>query len=302
MTRAKYYFGETFSNFKRNFLMAFTAITTVAITLFMVGLFSVIVYDVLGILNSIKGQVEIAVYLEDNVSDELQTYLEQEIEGWEEIKDVRFISKDQALEQFREKNEGSDILKEIQGNPLPASFELTLNDPEKVDQVALRFINQDGGFIEGVNDVIYGQNYVNKLFSVIAIVGTIALLIIIVLLLATIVLIYNTIRLSIHARRKEVEVMKLVGASNWFVRIPFLFEGFFEGFLGSILAVVILYFLGNFLLIKGERAIVDTMRIKDLAIVGSNDTVIYIYLLLIGLGVLVGLISSALALRRYLKV
>ncbi|MDZ7836766.1 MAG: permease-like cell division protein FtsX [Actinomycetota bacterium] len=79
----------------------------------------------------------------------MQTYLEQEIESWEEIKGVRFISKDQALEQFREKNEGSDILKEIQGNPLPASFELTLNNPEKVDQVALRFINQDGALLKG---------------------------------------------------------------------------------------------------------------------------------------------------------
>jgi len=302
MTRAKYYFGETFSGFKRNFIMGFTAITTVAITLFMVGLFSIIVYDVLGILNSIKSQVEIAVYLEDNVSEELKSYLEGEIRGWEEIKDVKYISKEKALEQFREKNEGSDILKEIKGNPLPASFELTLNNPEKVDQVAIRFLDKDGNYIEGVNDVIYGQNYVNKLFSVIAIVGTIAILVIIVLLLATVVLIYNTIRLSIHARRKEIEVMKLVGASNWFVRIPFLFEGFFEGFAGSLISVVIIYFLGNFLLIKGERAIVDTMRIKDLAIVGSGNIIIYIYLLLLGLGVMVGLISSVLALRRYLKV
>lgn len=300
--RARYYFGETFANFKRNFLMAFTAITTVAITLFIVGLFSIIVYDVLGILNSIKGQVEVAVYLEDNISDDLRIYLEEEIKSWDEIEDLRFISKDKALERFREENEGSDILKEIQGNPLPASFELTLSDPEKVGQVAVRFLDKDGEFIEGIDDVIYGQNYVDKLFSIIAIVGTIAMLVIIMLLLATIVLIYNTIRLSIHARRKEIEVMKLVGASNWFVRIPFLFEGFFEGFLGSIIAGIILYFLSRFLLIRGEMALVDTMRIKDLAIVGSGEVALYIYVGLVVLGVLVGLISSALALRRYLKV
>ncbi|MGM0365328.1 MAG: permease-like cell division protein FtsX [Actinomycetota bacterium] len=302
MTRAKYYFGETFSGFKRNFLMGFTAITTVAITLFMVGMFSILVYDVMMILNSVKSQVEIAVYLEDNVTEDLKNYLEEEISGWEEIKDVKFVSKEVALEQFRQQNEGSDILREIQGNPLPSSFELTLNDPEKVDQVALRFLDRDGSYIEGVNDVIYGQNYVNRLFSVIAIVGTISILVIIVLLLATIVLIYNTIRLSIHARRKEIEVMKLVGASNWFVRIPFLFEGFFEGIVGSLISATILYFLGNFLLIRGERAIADTMRIKDLAIVGSGNVIIYIYFVLFGLGAVLGLISSALALRRYLKV
>lgn len=302
MTRAKYYFGETFSGFKRNFLMGFTAITTVAITLFIVGLFSIIVYDVMQILNSIKSQVEVAVYLEENISEDLKNYLQGEIRQWEEINDVRYISKDMAMEQFRERHEGSDILREIQGNPLPASFELTLNDPEKVDRVALRFLDKDGKFIEGVNDVIYGQDYVSRLFSIIAIIGTIAVLIIIILLLATIVLIYNTIRLSIHARRKEIEVMKLVGASNWFVRIPFLFEGFFEGFVGSLLSVTILYFLGNFLLIRGERAIADTMRIRDLAIVGSGNVIFYIYLLIFALGAILGLISSILALRRYLRV
>ncbi|MFO7929023.1 MAG: permease-like cell division protein FtsX [Candidatus Humimicrobiaceae bacterium] len=302
MTRGRYYFGETFANFKRNFLMAFTAITTVAITLFIVGLFSIIVYDVLGVLNSIKSQVEIAVYLEDNISQNLKVYLEEEIKSWGEIEDVKFVSKEQALEQFKEENEGSDILKEIKGNPLPPSFELTLSNPEKVNQVAVRFLDKDGEYIEGIDDVIYGQNYVDKLFSIIAIVGTIALLIIIMLLLATIVLIYNTIRLSIHARRKEIEVMKLVGASNWFVRIPFLFEGFFEGFVGSLISALILYFLGKFLLIRGEMALADTMRIRDLAIVGSGNISIYIYGGLIVLGGLVGLISSMLALRRYLKV
>ncbi len=302
MTRAKYYFGETFSGFKRNFLMGFTAITTVAITLFMVGLFSVLVYDVMQILNSVKSQVEIAVYLEDNISDDLRDYLKEEITGWEETREIRYISKEMAMDQFKERHEGSDILREIQGNPLPAAFEVTLNDPEKVERVALRFLDRDGNNIEGVSDVIYGQDYVSRLFSIIAIIGTIAVLIIIILLLATIVLIYNTIRLSIHARRKEIEVMKLVGASNWFVRIPFLFEGFFEGFVGSVISVSILYLIGNFLIVRGERAIADTMRIRELAIVGSGNTIIYIYISVLVLGGLVGLLSSSLALRRYLKV
>ena len=126
-------------------------------------------------------------------------------------------------------------------------------------------------------------------------------MIIIVLILATIVLIFNTIRLSIYARRKEIEVMKLVGASNWFVRFPFLFEGFFEGFFGSIISVVLLYFLGRFLLIKGERVIVDTMRIKELAILGSGNIIIYIYIGILILGGLLGIVSSAIALRRYIK-
>jgi len=282
--------------------MFFTAITTIAITLFIVGFFIILVFDIQGILSSIKNQVEIAVYLKDNISDELKTYLEKEIKGWDEISQVNFISKDQALEKFKKENEGSEILKEIQGNPLPASFELELKSPEKVEQVALRFMDKDGNFIEGVDEVIYGQNYVQKLFSITAIVGTIAFLIIIVLLLAAIVLIFNTIRLSVHARRKEIEVMKLVGATNWFVRLPFLFEGFFEGFIGSAISVVLLYFLSNYLLIRGEKAIVDTMHIKDLAILGSNNIILYIYAGLIILGGLIGIFSSGFALKRYIGV
>ena len=163
-------------------------------------------------------------------------------------------------------------------------------------------MDRDGNFIEGVDEVIYGQNYVQKLFQITAITGSIAFLIIIMLLLAAVVLIFNTIRLSIHSRRKEIEVMKLVGATNWFVRIPFIFEGLFEGFVGSAISVVLLYFMANYLLIKGEKAIVDTMHIKELAILGNSDVIIYIYVGLIVLGGLIGIFSSSFALKRYIRV
>ena len=302
MVRPRYYFSETFTSLKRNFFIGFTAITTVAITLFIVGFFAIIVYDIQGIMSSIKSQVELRVYLKDEISEELKEYIEQEIISWEETKSVEYVSKDLALERFKTQNEGSNILKEIEGNPLPASFDITLSNPEKIDQVELRFYDRDGNFIEGVDDVIYERKVVKPLFSITAIIGTIAFLIIIVLLLAAIVLIFNTIRLSIYARRKEIEVMKLVGATNWFVRIPFLFEGFFEGFAGSIISIILLYFIGNFLLIKGERAIVDIMRIKELAIVGSGNVMLYVYIGVLALGGLIGLLSSVIALRRYVKV
>lgn len=282
--------------------MGFTAITTVAITLFIVGVFSVILFDVQGVLNSIEGQVEIAVYLKDNVSNDLKVYLENEIKKWPEVDSIAYVSKEQALEKFKVQNEGSDILKEIQGNPLPASFEIKLKDAQKVEQVALRFVDKDGKSIDGVDEVIYGKSYIRKLFSITAIAGTIALLIIIILILATMVLIYNTIRLSIYARRKEIEVMKLVGATNGYVRAPFLFEGFFEGFLGGGIAVVLLYLLNKFLLIKGETVIVETMHIKNLAILGSSNIILIAYFGIIIIGGLIGILSSGFALRRYLKV
>lgn len=300
--RPKYFFGETFISLRRNFLMFFTAITTVAITLFIVGFFLIIIYDVQGVLTSVKSQVEVAVYLKDNITDELRTYLENEIKNWDEVSEVVYVSKDAALEKFKLENAGSEILKEIQGNPLPASFEVRLNSPEKVDQIALRFVTKDGTNVEGVDEVIYGQNYVQKIFSITAIAGSIAFLIIIILLLAAIVLIFNTIRLSIHARRKEIEVMKLVGATNWFVRIPFIFEGFFEGFVGSLISAVMLYFITNYLLIKGEKALADTMHIKDLAILGNTNVMLYMYAGIVIIGSLLGVLSSIFALKRYIRI
>ena len=300
--KPRYFFGETFTNLRRNFLMFFTAISTVAITLFIVGFFMIIVYDVQSILTSIKSQVEIAVYLKDNTNEELNTYLENQIKSWEEVEEVNYISKEQALENFKRDNEGSEILREIQGSPLPASFEIRLSSPEKVEQVALRFMTRDGTYIDGVDEVIYGQNYVQKLFSITAIAGSIAFLIIIMMLLAAIVLIFNTIRLSIHARRKEIEVMKLVGATNWFVRIPFIFEGFFEGIVGSIIAVVLLYVISNYLLVRGEKAIADTLHVRELAILGSNNVILYIYAGIVVLGGLLGILSSSFALKRYVRV
>ena len=282
--------------------MFFTAITTVAITLFIVGFFLIIIYDVQGVLSSVKSQVEVAVYLKDNITGELKTYLEDQIKGWEEVSEVVYVSKDAALEKFKTENAGSEILKEIQGNPLPASFEIRLKSPEKVDQIALRFVAKDGEYVEGVDEVIYGQNYVQKIFSITAIAGSIAFLIIIILLLAAVVLIFNTIRLSIHSRRKEIEVMKLVGATNWFVRIPFIFEGFFEGFIGSMISAVLLYFITNYLLIKGETALADTMHIRDLAIIGSGNIMLYIYAGMVIIGCLLGILSSAFALKRYVRI
>jgi cell division transport system permease protein len=302
MVRSKYFFSETFISLRRNFFMGFTAITTVAITLFIVGFFSLIVYDIQGVINSVKSEVELEVYLEDDISEELREFIEHEILGWEEVDSINYISKEKALEEFKKQYEGSDILKEIGGNPLPASFEIMLKSPERIDRVALRFYDKDGNYIEGVNDVIWGKEYVDKLFSITAIIGAVAFLIIIVLLLAAIVLIFNTIRLSIYARRKEIEVMKLVGATNWFVRIPFLFEGFFEGFTGGIVSVILLYFISNFLLIKGEMIIADTMRIKELAIIGSGNVIYYVYIGTVIAGGLIGILSSAIALRRYVKI
>jgi len=105
----------------------------------------------------IKREATIVVYLNDNISDDLKENIEKEIKSWEEVKEVKYISKEEAFERFKEENEGSDILNEIQGNPLPASFEIKLKSQEKVDQTVLKFMDEDGNYIESVDDILYSE-------------------------------------------------------------------------------------------------------------------------------------------------
>lgn len=107
------------------------------------------------ILIDTLGGVAITVYLKDNISDNLKESIERKIKSWEEVKEVKYVSEEEAFEKFKEQNKGSDILKEIEVNPLPASFEIKLKNYKKVEQVALRFIDKDGNYIEGIEDVIY---------------------------------------------------------------------------------------------------------------------------------------------------
>ena len=103
----------------------------------------------------VKGEATIVVYLKDDISEELKENIEKEIKSWEEVKEVKYISKEQELERFKEQNEGINILKEIKGNPLSASFEIKLKSYKNVEQVVLRFLDEDSNYIEGVNDVVY---------------------------------------------------------------------------------------------------------------------------------------------------
>ena len=164
--------------------------------------------------------------------------------------------------------EKSEIVREIQGNPFPASFEISLNNPRDIEEVAGRFMESESTYVEGVDEVVYGKQYVGKLFSITTILGLIIGLVVILLLFSAVILIYNTIRLAIYSRRKEVEVMKLVGASNWFITWPFVFEGIIQGVLGGLVAVFLIWLSNQFVLIKAEQVIINTLHIWNLAILG----------------------------------
>jgi cell division transport system permease protein len=294
---------EALISLRRNWLMSVAAISTVAISLFVVGLFSFLIYDARAVIDAIERQVEISVYLKDDLSPQARDALEEEIRSWEEVRSVKYISKEQALGRFiGTVGEDSDIVKEISGNPFPASFEISLKDPKTVETVANRFLQENGDYREGVDDLVYGQEYVRKLFSITTVLGIIIAVVILLLFFSALILIYNTIRLAIYARRKEVEVMRLVGASNWFITWPFIFEGIIEGVAGSAIAILLIWMTNSFLLIRVEEAIVSALHIWTLALTGSEPIQLQVFTMILVMGASIGAVGSGVALRRFLRV
>ncbi|HIT45690.1 MAG TPA: ABC transporter permease [Candidatus Aphodovivens excrementavium] len=301
MSSLFYFFRESLTGFTRHLSTALGSIITIFLSLLIIGIFLVGGRMVENIISSVESEVSITAYVSDDASqqdiDTVMNYLSSQ----ESVASVGFTTKEQALENFQ--STSSDIVDALDGsNPLPASIDVELSDPQMVQQVAEDLIaNEDYQKIcdtEGnpSEDVRYGEKSVERLFSLTNYVRYIGLALIVLLIFIAMVFINNTIRLAILARRKEIAIMRLVGASNGFIRGPFLMEGALHAVIGSLLAVGCLELLRSFVLpqVQGALAFLPF----DL----SLNAFIFVYVILVIAGLLIGLIGSALAMRRYLKV
>jgi cell division transport system permease protein len=274
--------------------MTIAALVTVFLSIVVLGGVLVFVYTTDALLKEVEQKVEITVYLKTDPDpttadiDAMQT----KIMSWTEVKSSVFVSKDDALERLKEQfKDNPEVLENLTGNPLPASFEIALKDPQVVDTVAARF---DGDPI--VEEVKYGKEYAEKIFSVTNQARNFMLIFIVLLGIVAVLLISNTIRLSIFARKREVEIMKLVGATNWFIRWPFLIEGVFVGFVGAAAAAVVVLVLNSFLVSKLRTGL------PFMAVPLDAVPYVAVTLILLGVGVFIGAAGSGLGLRRFLKV
>ena len=202
------------------------------------------------------------------------------------VKSVRYVSKEQALKQMEKTNPA--LVKNVPSNPLPDAFEVTPVKGEYVDRIAASLSPTP----VGVERVTYGKKTAHKILNVAHLIEILFLVAVIILLIASTLLIANTIRLSIFSRRREIEVMKLVGASNWFIRGPFMLEGLMTGFVGAVLAVIVLFI--------GKETIVSSIWFKDQGVHALSFPLNG--LILIALGLLLGAAASMLTLRRFLRV
>lgn len=290
---SEYVIREAFISLRRNNWMTVASIGTVAVSLFVFGLFLIIVMNMNRMVFSLESQVQISVYLEDSVKSSQIKSLQEEIEDIQGIKDVNFVSKEEALERFKDRLGDQKFLLDALGdtNPLPNAFEVTVMHPDMV-KTAAEVISR----LKGVEEAKYGQDVVEHLFDITRIIRLCGYAVMVVLALSALFFIANTIRLTVFARRKEIAIMKYVGATDWFIRWPFILEGMAMGFFGGLIAVIVL---------RSVYGIITTKIYSTLAflpLIPMYPFLTYISILLLIGGMLIGAMGSTISIKRFLKV
>ena len=301
MSSLIYFLKQSLQGFARNLSTTLGSIITIFLSLFIIGLFLMGGAVIQNVVESVENEVSITAYVADEASESDIAAAQDYIRDLDGVASVSFTTKDQALEKFREMSSNAAIVDELGGNPLPASIDVELSDPQKVEEVAQQIESSDQfkkiADEDNPSDSLkYGQRTVERLFSVTNYIRYIGLALIILLVFIALVFINNTIRLAIMARRKEIAIMRLVGASNGFIRGPFLMEGALHAIIGAALAIVSIELIRNLALPRLQASL------AFLPIDVAPNTFLFIYLILLVAGLIIGLIGSMLAMRRYLKV
>ncbi len=291
MARLEYLFRETTSGLRRNGLVAFAAISTTFIALLLFGLALLISRQVSLMIEATTGNVEVAVYLTDPVNPQNVNGLTQTLQKLPVVSNVSFESKADACARFKElfKNQPA-LVNNVDCSQLPASLRVKLDNPEQFAQVAAVLKGQPG-----IERIVDQSAFLNRLFSITRVFRVGVLLVSLVMLVSAAILIANTVRMGLFARRKEIGIMKLVGATNWRIRIPFLVEGIVESLIGAGAAVLFLFGL--------KVAFINPLygTVQFVPWVTNSDVVALIPWLLIA-GALVAVLAGLVGMRRFLDV
>jgi cell division transport system permease protein len=290
--RSKLVVSEAFRSIGANISTSFAATMTVLIGMFLLGLLIALGTWVVSWSEHVKDQLEVKVFFVDDVTPKQVNAVGAFLRTDERIKDYQFVTRTEALERMRRKY--PELTADLPTNPLPASYEITPRRAEEVKELSAALRAQKFAGVERVKD---GQQTSKRILQVARVIEVVFVVAVAVLLVASVLLIANTIRLSIFARRREIEVMKLVGATNWFVRGPFMVEGLLCGFAGAFAAVILLL-LGKEIALPAILGEIDSTSSADVRALGFSLTA----LILVVVGLAVGAVGSGLTLRRYLKV
>ncbi len=288
-----YFFKESFKSLKRNGLMSLASISTVTLSLFILGIFLCGVINMNRMAANLESQVEISIYLKDGLSTAQIMEVGSKLKALPNVKTLEFVNKTEAMDRFKERLGDQKTLVEALdgGNPLPNSYVLTFTNPEDVKKTAELVSTYPQ--VESAN---YGKEVVEDLFKMAQVIRIGGIVLILFLAGATLFIISNTIRLTVFARRKEIAIMKYVGATNSFIRWPFLMEGVMIGVIGSAIATLCVWQFYHFVVVEVTNSL-TFMPIEPLFP--------FLYILtgiLFVVGIFVGAMGSTISLRQYMKV
>lgn len=293
LSTSEYFIKEVYTSFKRNIWMTLASIFTVVLSLFILGFFSIVILNLNKMADTLESQVQISVYLKDDLSQEEIDETKETLSKIEGLQDIKFTTREEAMKNFKERLGDQQFLLDAldDTNPLPNSFSLTVTSPQQVKTIA-----DTAAALDSVESASYSQDIINHLFNLTHLIRLIGVALIILLTGAAIFIISNTIRLTVFARRKEIAIMKYVGATDWFIRWPFLLEGICLGFIGGGLATIFLYIVYN----QVTQEIYEAMAFFPL--IPQHPFIDYISLATLVAGIIIGALGSTISLKRFLKV
>lgn len=301
---AKGLFKEGFENLFKNRLLSFAAIITVSISLTIFGMFCL----TLGIINenihNMKENVNIVAFIENDIEEIRVNEIEAEIKELENVKSVRYISKEEGLESYKESlvNEGDEemtkIIEELvedEENPIPATFNITTINSEVNSEVKESL----SSFSE-----VYKVNDGNVITSFLTLINrytkNVALILMVILILLTIILISNSIKVAVFFRKKEISIIKYIGATNNFIRLPFVIEGFLIGTIGALISTILL--IGLYSVVAPRILSIGSELIEGFSMQELGNIMVILIPIMFIIGIGVGVIGSLVSIRKYLKV
>ncbi|MCY3636273.1 MAG: permease-like cell division protein FtsX [bacterium] len=292
--RLDYVLRETASNFRRNITLTLATVITVTISLTLLGAALLFGDAVDNATVRWKDGVEFIVFMEPDISPELEAGIRHQLEESSEVNDFTYIDKDEAFAEVQDLlGDSPELVEVITPERLPASFRVKPTDtlPERVDELASVFRAQPG-----VAKVVTASETIRAIEDLSSGLRQRVIIIAIVLLVAAAVLILNTIRMALFSRRRDIEVMKLVGATNWFIRVPFMFEGLIQGLIGGVIAIPLIWLTNNFFSVINDDVSLELLR----GFTVDPSRVWTLGFQMVGLGALVGTVGSGIAVSRFL--
>lgn len=287
-----YYFTEALVSIRRNAWLSLASVGTVVVSLFILGGSLLVVLNANSLAGTVEAGVEIQAYLEEELDERQTAAVGEQIGSLAGVAEVEFIHRERALEELVESfGDRSDFLEDLQSNPLPDSYRVKTVEVEQVPEVAGEIER-----IANVEQVRYGQGVVEKLLSLTRWIRTAGLVGMGILAVASVFLIATTIRMSIYARRKEIGIMKNLGATDWFIRMPFVLEGMALGAAGGMLALLFIY-IGYFSLTARVNSYLPFIQL-----ITDRAELMPVFGGIVGVSIVIGALGSIISLRQFLKV